>query len=176
MLGCFESTSDADWWIRDVASRGLTEDVLTAPTCRWLFPNGAARATTAKYRVGELQRIMDASARNASNVVSYKEWLRKDAEGAAEGQSRGSCRVSFGSLSAYDGVVAQAHRCGERASACFSVVGGSRVRRWATLVFLVAQRTFRARKPVALRCNTPSDDERHASSTGNNQELGIFIP
>lgn len=81
VLGCFESTSDAECWVRDVASRTVTsEDILTAPTCEWLFPNGAVRATSTKYRVGELQRIMDASARNASNVVSYKEWLRKEAE------------------------------------------------------------------------------------------------
>ena len=34
VLGCFESTAEADAWVRNVASRAVVEDdVLVAPTC-----------------------------------------------------------------------------------------------------------------------------------------------
>jgi hypothetical protein len=79
VLGCFESAADADAWIRDQGSRVITdEDIVVAPTCEWLYPNsskdGARGPGAARYRNDELQRIMDAAARNPQVVRDYKEW------------------------------------------------------------------------------------------------------
>ena len=88
ILGCFETASEADVWVRNVASRHVTEDdVLVAPTCEWLYPNGKTTGNE-HYRSGELQRIMDASRRNVRAVKDYKEWKREqDALKAAEAEA-----------------------------------------------------------------------------------------
>lgn len=78
VLGCFESTSQADEWVRNIASRRITQDdVLVAPTCEWLYPNAASRGGKSHYRIDELQRIMDAADRNPEIVQSYKEWKQQ---------------------------------------------------------------------------------------------------
>ena len=89
VLGCFESTAEADAWVRNVASRAVVEDdVLVAPTCEWLYPNARAdAAASTHYRVDELQRIMDAARRNPDTVRSYREWkAEQDALRAAGGE------------------------------------------------------------------------------------------
>ena len=83
VLGCFENTAAAELWVRNVASRTVTDhDILLAPTCDWLFPNGKANGAT-HYRIDELQRIMDTAERNPEVVRSYKDWKR---EQEAKGQ------------------------------------------------------------------------------------------
>jgi hypothetical protein len=75
ILGCFETAAEADNWARNVASRRVTdEDIVVAPTCEWFYPNGDAKASREHYRSDELQRIMDAAARNPQAVREYKEW------------------------------------------------------------------------------------------------------
>ena len=76
VLGCFESSDEADAWIRDVGSRAIHEDdILVVPTCEWFFPNASGDASKApRYRIGELQRIMDAALKNPQNVRDYKVW------------------------------------------------------------------------------------------------------
>ena len=76
ILGCFDTPDDADAWVEGVATRVVLEDdVLTARTCEWLFPNGDVRSSSrARYRVDELQRIMDAADRNPTAVRDYKAW------------------------------------------------------------------------------------------------------
>ena len=64
VLGCFASAADADAWSRNVGTRAVTEsDTHVASTCEWLYPNAEPRGRE-HYRVDELQRIMDAAARN----------------------------------------------------------------------------------------------------------------
>jgi hypothetical protein len=86
VLGCFESTADADAWSRDVATRHvLDDDVLVAPTCEWLYPNARVVAGGRQhYRIDELQRIMDAAARNPEQVQSYKQWKAGQTDAASE--------------------------------------------------------------------------------------------
>ena len=86
ILGCFESTLEADTWSRAVATREVTQDdVLVAQTCEWIYPNGADRsAPNAHYRIDELQRIMDAASRNPKAVQSYKEWKAEQDRVGAE--------------------------------------------------------------------------------------------
>lgn len=87
ILGCFESSAEADVWARNVASRHVTDDdVLVAPTCEWLFPNGNGESNE-HYRSDELQRIMDASRRNVRAVKDYKQWkLEQEALKAASSE------------------------------------------------------------------------------------------
>jgi len=74
--GLFESASEADRWSRNVATRHVTDtDVVTAPACEWVYPNGTTDGTTTHYRNDELQRIMDAAERNPRAVQDYKEWM-----------------------------------------------------------------------------------------------------
>lgn len=82
ILGCFESTTESDNWVRNVATRHVTEDdVCVAPTCEWIYPNGVSTTTSSmRYRVDELQRIMDAAERNPEAVRSYKEWKKEQDE------------------------------------------------------------------------------------------------
>ena len=82
VLGCFETAAEADAWARNVASRRVTEDdILVAPACEWCYPNAAhARSGSEHYRSDELQRIMDAAARNPQAVRDYKEWKREQDE------------------------------------------------------------------------------------------------
>ena len=75
ILGCFESTTDADSWVRNVGSRYvLDDDIFVSPTCDWIYPNGKSKNGKAYYRNDELQRIMDAAQRNPEMVRSYKDW------------------------------------------------------------------------------------------------------
>lgn len=76
ILACFDTNQDADTWSQNVASRHITEDdILIGRTCEWVFPNGTAESVTgAKYRIDELQRIMDAAERNPKAVQDYKTW------------------------------------------------------------------------------------------------------
>ena len=82
LLGCFETTAEADQWVRDVATRRITDDdVIVAQTCEWLYPNttdDVTRASSEKYRVDELQKIMDATVRNEQSVKSYKKWKEEE--------------------------------------------------------------------------------------------------
>lgn len=72
--GFFESATEADRWSRNVATRHVTDDdVFTAQSCEWLYPNGDTKSTT-HYRNDELQRIMDAAERNPQAVQDYKDW------------------------------------------------------------------------------------------------------
>jgi len=78
ILGCFESTSDANAWIRNVGSRDVMHHAIyVAPTCEWIYPNGMIKASKTFYRVDELQRIMDAFERNAEGVRTFKEWKER---------------------------------------------------------------------------------------------------
>lgn len=78
VMGCFENTADADNWAQNVATRHVTDDdVYVAPTCEWLYPNGETKAASTRYRIDELQRIMDAADRNPQAVQDYKEWKRE---------------------------------------------------------------------------------------------------
>lgn len=78
VVGCFETSADADNWCRDVGSRHITDhDLFVTSTCEWFFPNGDGQlATRERYRITELQCIMDAAYRNPEGVRSYKEWKR----------------------------------------------------------------------------------------------------
>ena len=82
LLGCFETTIEADPWVHDVATRRITDDdVIVAQTCEWLYPNtteDVTRASSEKYRVDELQKIMDATVRNEQSVKSYKQWKKEE--------------------------------------------------------------------------------------------------
>lgn len=97
VLGCFESTSAADAWVQNVASRHITDhDIYVVPTCDWISPNAPPSACQTKYRIPELQRIMDAADKNVASVQSYKEWkaeqdnisTRVDAECLEEQQKK----------------------------------------------------------------------------------------
>jgi hypothetical protein len=76
ILACFDTNQDADAWSQHVASRYIAdEDILVGRTCEWVFPNGTAESVSgAKYRIDELQRIMDCAERNPSAVKDYKTW------------------------------------------------------------------------------------------------------
>jgi len=82
ILGCFETTGEADKWCRDVGSRQVTEfDLLVVSTCEWFYPNGTGRcASNERYRMGELQRIMDAAKKNPQDVKDYKTWKKEQDE------------------------------------------------------------------------------------------------
>jgi Tfp pilus assembly protein PilX len=82
LLGCFESTAEADNWVRNVASRHETEhDIVVAQTCEWCYPNGGSQQTSQpRYRIPELQRIMDAADRNPQAVRQFKDWKREQDE------------------------------------------------------------------------------------------------
>ena len=87
VLGCFENTTEADCWIRNVASREIIHDTIyVAATCEWIFPNGGERAGKCIYRTDELQRIMDAADRNVQDVRTYKEWKKMQEEREAQQQ------------------------------------------------------------------------------------------
>lgn len=79
IFGCFESTTEADKWCRDVGSRQVTEfDLFVVPTCEWFYPNGEGKCSNnERYRVGELQRIMDAAKKNPQDVKDYKAWKKE---------------------------------------------------------------------------------------------------
>lgn len=84
VLGCFENTPEADEWVSNTASRRITyDDIFVAPTCEWLYPNATGKGGKSKYRIDELQRIMDAAERNPEAVKSYKEWKRQQDEMAS---------------------------------------------------------------------------------------------
>ena len=53
----------------------IDNDVIVASCCEWLYPNGENKGTH-KYRVDELQRIMDAAEANPTAVKNYKDWKR----------------------------------------------------------------------------------------------------
>ena len=53
----------------------IDHDVIVASCCEWLYPNGENKGTH-KYRVDELQRIMDAAEANPIAVKNYKDWKR----------------------------------------------------------------------------------------------------
>lgn len=76
ILACFDTNQDADTWAQNVASRHITDDdIHIGRTCEWVFPNGTAESVSgAKYRIDELQRIMDAAERNPKAVQDYKTW------------------------------------------------------------------------------------------------------
>jgi hypothetical protein len=76
ILACFDTNQDADAWSQSVASRYVTDDdILVGRTCEWVFPNGTAESVSGvKYRIDELQRIMDAAERNPKAVQDYKTW------------------------------------------------------------------------------------------------------
>ena len=85
VLGCFESTAEAETWVRNVASRVVTEDdVLIAPTCDWFYPNAVGKPAADHYRIPELQRIMDAAERNPKAVQEFKDWQRREEEKAKQ--------------------------------------------------------------------------------------------
>lgn len=75
VLGCFETTSEAENWVRNVATRHVTDDdIVVTGTCDWFYPNGRQKASREYYRNKELQRILDAAERNPKQVRRYKEW------------------------------------------------------------------------------------------------------
>ena len=82
VLGCFENTAEAENWVRNVATRHVTDDdVCITGTCDWFFPNGETQtAGREHYRHKELQRIMDAAANNPKAVKRYKDWKREQDE------------------------------------------------------------------------------------------------
>lgn len=83
LLGCFESTVEADRWIQNIGSRRITDDdIFVASTCEWIYPNGDPKEGTNHYRIKELQLIMDAAEKNPQLVQSYKEW--KEAQDGSE--------------------------------------------------------------------------------------------
>lgn len=81
ILGCFENSTEADKWIQNVGSRKITDDdIYVTSTCEWIYPNGTAKEGSNHYRIDELQRIMDAAARNPEMVQSYKDWKKDQDE------------------------------------------------------------------------------------------------
>jgi hypothetical protein len=78
ILACFETTIEADAWVQDVASKSiLDENIYVIPTCEWVYPNGTrVDSEKRRYRIDELQKIMDAADKNVANVQTYKEWMR----------------------------------------------------------------------------------------------------
>ena len=86
VLGCFENSASAERWVRNTASRQITDfDIVVASTCEWLFPNqrAVAKTTTTHYRHPELQRIMDNAALNPKMVQDYKTWKAQQEEDQA---------------------------------------------------------------------------------------------
>lgn len=90
VLGCFDTADDADAWAQDVATRHIVDDdVLTARTCDWLYPNARHETSAApRYRINELQRIMDAAAKNPKAVRDYKTWKAEQDRKRAEEDAR----------------------------------------------------------------------------------------
>ena len=81
VLGCFETTADAENWARNVGTREVTlDDVHVARTCDWIYPNGEVRPASTQYRVEELQRIMDAAEKQPRQVKEYKQWKAEQDE------------------------------------------------------------------------------------------------
>ena len=79
IYACFETRNEADVWVRDVASKHVVDyDLLVVSTCEWFYPNATQTRAGANpnYRIPELQRIMDAAARNPVAVQEYKDWKR----------------------------------------------------------------------------------------------------
>tara|TARA_B110001450_G_scaffold172540_1_gene160939 strand:+ start:3375 stop:4406 length:1032 start_codon:yes stop_codon:yes gene_type:complete len=76
ILACFDTNQDADAWAQNVASRHVTDDdIHIGRTCEWVFPNGDPQSVSGpKYRIDELQRIMDTAERNPKAVQDYKTW------------------------------------------------------------------------------------------------------
>lgn len=86
VLGAFETSSDADAWVRNIASKVIHQhNVHVIAACEWVYPNAEReRAAKTKYRNDELQRIMDAADRNHKSVKDYKSWKKEqDAKRAA---------------------------------------------------------------------------------------------
>ena len=102
VLGCFESTGEADRWCQDVGSRHVTQhDIFVVPTCDWFYPNGIGKCTTnERYRIGELQRIMDAAKKNPQDVKDYKSW-KKEQERLEEKKTRE--QEAFGNIEKGEG-------------------------------------------------------------------------
>lgn len=90
VFGCFESAADAESWCRDVGSRRVTDhDLMIVSTCEWFYPNGDGRFSgNPRYRIGELQRIMDAATKNPQDVKDYKAWKREQDRLAAEREAQ----------------------------------------------------------------------------------------
>ena len=83
LLACFDSHSSASTWVKNVASREVTDaDILISATCEWISVNDDREGEGACtfYRNAELQRIMDAAKKNPGVVRDYKEWKRKQDE------------------------------------------------------------------------------------------------
>lgn len=80
VYGCFETTSDAERWCRDVGSRNVVDfDVVVTPTCDWFYPNGEDDPSTSeKYRNSELNKIMSTAKKNPQAVKDYKEWRKEE--------------------------------------------------------------------------------------------------
>ena len=102
VLACFETSADAECWVRNVATRTIvTDDVLVAPTCEWLYPNAMrSRPARTHYRVEELQRIVDAVDKRPAQIRRYKDDVRQfaaaraaDCDGAAAGGDRGGAHA-----------------------------------------------------------------------------------
>ena len=52
--------------------------MFVVPTCDWFYPNGEGKSSSnERYRIGELQRIMDAAAKNPKDVQNYKTWKKE---------------------------------------------------------------------------------------------------
>lgn len=85
ILACFETTAAADEWVQNVASKSILDfNIYVLPTCEWVYPNGLKEESdTRRYRIEELQKIMDAADRNVTNVQTYKEWMRANHDGDA---------------------------------------------------------------------------------------------
>lgn len=84
VLGCFESTVEADVWVSKVASREIVDmNIIVMQLCEWSYPNGLTSGRQ-HYRIDELQRIMDASDRNPQAVVEYKKWKQQQEAEDAE--------------------------------------------------------------------------------------------
>ena len=103
ILGCFETSAEAEGWVQNVGSRQIVDhDIFVASTCDWVYPNGMVRGAQDRYRHDELQRIMDAAARNPKAVRDYKEWKKEQdrisemerARALAEGSDRGQSAAS----------------------------------------------------------------------------------
>jgi hypothetical protein len=106
IAGCFDGVAEAERWIRNVGARAQTDFALhVQSTCEWFYPNATeARAAREHYRHDELQRIMDAAARNPAQVRSYKEWKREQdaAEARVAADKAAAAAASESSVAAGD--------------------------------------------------------------------------
>ena len=82
IIGCFEGTREANKWAREIGSRKIHDhDLYIAQTCEWIYPNGSQESSERDhYRIGELQKIMDAASANPQNVRNFKEWKAEQDE------------------------------------------------------------------------------------------------